>query len=339
MAPVDRLPLARQVIRQTLDLLEPTDHVSIVTYASGAGVRLTPTEVSDRDTIVAAIDSLVSGGGTAGASGINLAYEQAALGFIEGGINHVVLCTDGDFNVGVSSTAELLELIREKRATGVTFTALGFGRGNLNDAMLESVSNAGNGFYGVISDETQAARYVSERMLSTLSLIARDVKVQVEFNPALVSAYRLLGYENRSLADEDFRDDVVDAGEIGAGHQVTALYEVELVTTIDKSYPLATVHVRHKAPKATKASEAVFAFEPTHLSSSFAAAPADLRFAFATAAFADVLRGAEDAEHWDLGEIKKIAAAAAGDDADRKELVGLIDQARALKSGSAALAK
>jgi Ca-activated chloride channel family protein len=211
--------------------------------------------------------------------------------------------------------------------------------GNYQDATMEQLANKGNGNNYYIDDVAQAKRVFAEQIGATLEVVAQDVKLQVDFEPRMVARYRLVGYENRDLADDSFRDDKVDAGEVGAGHQVTALYEVELVKAVDKSYPLASIHVRHKVPKATKATEAVFGFTPENLASSFSAASADLRFAFATAAFADVLRGAEDAEHWDLAEIEKIAAAAAGDDADRKELVGLIDRTRQLKGGSATLAK
>ena len=157
-----------------------------------------------------------------------LAYEQAQAALIPEGINHILLCTDGDFNVGPSSTRELVDIIREKRKSGVTLTVLGFGIGNLNDDLMEAVSNAGNGIYGVISGADHARRYVRDKMLSTVVHVAKDMKIQVEFNAQTVKAYRLLGYENRAIADRDFRSDGIDAGEIGAGHRVTALYEVVL---------------------------------------------------------------------------------------------------------------
>ena len=223
MGGADKLPLVRELLRLTLDELDPTDTISIVTYASDTGVRLSPTPVSDRATIEDVIYDLTAGGSTAGGAGINLAYEQAEAAFLEGGINHVLLCTDGDFNVGISNTADLVALIEEKRETGITFTALGFGLDNLNDGMMEAITNAGNGVYGVITDSDQAARYVHERLLQGMTYIAKDMKLQIEFNPNEVYAYRLLGYENRAIADELFRDDTVDAGEVGAGHRVTAL--------------------------------------------------------------------------------------------------------------------
>lgn len=228
MAEANKLPLAQKVLRQALGLLAPNDTLSIVTYASGASVALAPTPISERDAIDAAITGLSASGSTAGAAGLDLAYEQAESAFVSEGINHVILCTDGDFNVGPSSTAELVTLIKSKRKTGINLTALGFGDWNLNDAMMEAVSNAGNGTYAVLTDDDQATRYVQERLLSTIHLIAKDLKIQVEFNAEEVLAYRLLGYEDRALSDEDFEDDSVDAGEVGARHRVTALYELVL---------------------------------------------------------------------------------------------------------------
>jgi Ca-activated chloride channel family protein len=348
----DKLPLAQQVLRQTLDLLDPTDTVSIVTYAADTGVRLEPTPVAERDRIASEIAELVSTGGTNGASGINLAYEQAESAFIQGGINHVILCTDGDFNVGVSDTASLVDLIEQKRQTGVTFTALGFGAGNLNDAMLEAISNAGNGFYGVISSEAQAATYVDERMLSTLTLIARDVKVQVEFNAERVAAYRLLGYENRAIADDDFRDDVVDAGEIGAGHRVTALYELVLqgeevpsiegapVATTGPSFDgqrevasddLVQVKLRYEHIDASAddpALEVASSLAPSALDA--ASVDPDLEWASAMAAFSEVLKGSPYARDVDLDALGTVFEAQSTRDADRAEFYTLFQRAREL---------
>jgi Ca-activated chloride channel family protein len=352
MAGADRLPLAQQLLRQTLDLLAPEDRVSIVTYAADTGVRLASTPVSDRPRITRAIDELSSGGATAGAGGIDLAYEQARLGFIQSGLNHVILCTDGDFNVGPSSTTDLLDLIREKRQSGVTLTALGFGSGNLNDAMLEAVSNAGNGFYGVITSEGQAARYVQERLLSTLTLIARDVKVQVEFNPAEVAAYRLLGYENRAIADQDFRVDGVDAGEIGAGHQVTALYELVLSGGSVPDAPdapgvtdgsafagprqvgqgeLALVKLRYKhvdAGEADPALEVSASLRPSDVAADFESAGADLQFASGVAAFAEILKDSPYAAPERLDVLQSVFARTAARDRVRAEFLTLFESAR-----------
>lgn len=352
MSASDKLPLAQQVLRQALDLLEPNDTVSIVSYGGDTQVRLATTPVAERDRIVTEITELAAAGSTNGASGINLAYEQAQAAFIPGGTNHVILCTDGDFNVGISNTGELVELIREKRQTGITFTALGFGRGNLNDAMLEAISNAGNGFYGIISSEAQAAEYVDERLLSTLSLIARDVKVQVEFNPEQVAAYRLLGYENRAIADQDFRDDAVDAGEIGAGHRVTALYELVLAggslpevagapaPTTGASYDgvrevtdsdLVEVKVRYKPIDATTtdpALEVAQSIAPSDVAGDLAEADLDLQWASAMAAFSEVLKQSPYAAPVDLDAAGTVFEAQRERDADRAEFYELFLAAR-----------
>ncbi|MCA9581978.1 MAG: von Willebrand factor type A domain-containing protein, partial [Myxococcales bacterium] len=222
----NKLPVVKELLLKALDVLDPTDTVSIVTYAGSTRVALAPTEAKHRENIEAIIQSFGAGGGTAGGPGMALAYEQAEVGFIEGGINHVIMCTDGDFNVGISGTDQIVDFIEEKRESGITLTAVGFGTDNLNDDMMEKVSNAGNGVYAFISDADEAVKYAQTRMLGSLYFVAKDMKVQVEFNPAHVLAYRLLGYENRAIADDDFRDDRIDAGEIGLGHRVTALYEV-----------------------------------------------------------------------------------------------------------------
>jgi Ca-activated chloride channel family protein len=353
MQAADRLPLAQQVLRQTLDLLQPTDTVSIVSYASDTRVRLEPTPVSERTTIIAQIDALSAGGSTAGASGIELAYQQADAGFIQGGINHVILCTDGDFNVGPSSNTELVNIIREKRKSGVTMTALGFGSGNLNDAMLEAVSNAGNGIYGVITSEQQAADYVRERMLSTLTLIAKDMKIQIEFNPLLVNAYRLLGYENRAIADDDFRDDRVDAGEVGAGHQVTALYELVLQNqsipeganapasvggepytgTVEvNTDDLVLVKVRYKDVDASEedpAFELSSSLAPTDVAAPEATLDPDLSWAIALAAFAEILKQSPYAEPGALAALEATFAAQAARDDDRGEFLDLFTRTKA----------
>ena len=210
--------------------------------------------------------------------------------------------------------------------------------GNYKDETMEQLANKGNGNNFYIDGLSQAKRVFQQQLGSTLEVVAQDVKLQVDFEPSMVARYRLIGYENRDVADVDFRNDAVDAGEIGAGHQVTAVYEIEPteVLTADRTpdSPILTVRVRHKEPKGSKATERAIVFTGTQRASSFASAPDDLRFAFAVAAFADVLRGAEDAEHWDLAKLQTIAEQAAGGDADRKELVALIQRARDLKAGT-----
>jgi Ca-activated chloride channel homolog len=354
MGTPEKLPLVKQLLSESLDILDPSDRVSIVTYASGTALRLEPTEVASKEEIRNVIQSLVASGGTYGAGGIQLAYEQAADGFIEGGINHVMLCSDGDFNVGASSTEALIQLIEEKRKTGVTFTALGFGRGNLNDAMLEATSNAGNGTYAVISSATQASQYVTERLLSNIQFVAKDMKIQVEFNPTMVSAYRLLGYENRNVLDGDFRDDQVDAGEVGAGHSVTALYELVMnghsVPVVDNAPPMvdgaeytgevdinaeaiAIIRVRYKNIDATEADPAVEVTTTLDtIEANIDLVDADFRWAVATAAFAEILKQSPYGDSRFIEQIASIVDEQKTRDQDRTEFANLFAKAR-LKLG------
>jgi secreted protein with Ig-like and vWFA domain len=223
----NKLPLLIEGMKLLTRELGENDKVAIVVYASSEGTVLPSTRGDQQQTILNALDNLRAGGSTAGGSGINLAYQVAQENFIKGGVNRVILCTDGDFNVGVTSTAELERLAEEKaKQTGVFLTVLGFGRGNLNDAMMEAISGKGNGNYHYVDNLTEARKVLVEEMSGTLVTIAKDVKIQVEFNPAQVAGYRLIGYENRMLRTEDFNDDKKDAGEIGAGHTVTTLYEI-----------------------------------------------------------------------------------------------------------------
>jgi len=351
----DKLPLVQHTLSEALSVLDPNDTVSIVSYAGDVQVRLPPTHVLDAAVIINAIQGLVSNGGTNGAGGIQLAYQQAEAGYIEGGINHVVLCTDGDFNIGVSSTDELVEMIEDKRTTGVTLTALGYGTGNLNDSMMEKVSNAGNGIYSLITSEAQANDYVENRLLSTLEHVAKDVKLQLELNPQHVLAYRLLGYENRAIADDDFRDDVIDAGEIGAGHRVTALYELVMAggtvpevangPTVQSGDPvegereidaesLVLVKVRYKQPGASAedpATEVQQTLAPGAAAATLDAADADMRWAVAMAMFAELLKGSPYAHAGDLSVVSALATAQASRDAYRAELVGLLEKYEILR--------
>ncbi len=350
----ENLALVTHTLTAALDILDADDTVSIVTYAGSTRVALAPTPVSSRSEIEQALSTLESGGSTNGAGGLELAYEQAAAGFVEGGINHVVLCTDGDFNVGPSSTEELVQIIEEKRKSGITLTALGYGDDNLNDAMMESVSNKGNGVYGYIGDEEQADEYVAERLLSTLHFVAKDVKLQVEFNPEHVYAYRLLGYENRAIADDDFRNDIVDAGEIGAGHRVTALYEIipsghELPMSEDAPAPadgaiydgatevaatdLVLVKVRYKnvdASESDPAFEVSQSLTPDAVATETASSSSDLQWASAVAAFAEILKQSPYADVESLDAIEAIVEKQATRDDDRAEFAELFAQARQL---------
>jgi Ca-activated chloride channel family protein len=346
-----KLGLIKTMMVDALDnLLDPTDTVSVVTYSTTATVRLPPTSVAKRDTIVTVISGLSAGGSTAGADGIGYAYQQATAGFIEGGINHIVMCTDGDFNVGVSSTADLLTLIKQKRSTGITLTALGFGMGNLNDSMMEAISDAGNGIYSVISDEDHAKTYVRTKMLSTLIHVAKDMKIQVEFSPTQVYAYRLLGYEDRDIADSNFRNDAVDGGEVGAGHRVTALYELVLAGNKIPSFTgmptpddgaastlpaeilpgdAVLVKVRYKdvdATDATQAKEVSTGLAATALTTTLEVADQDLRWAVAVAGLAEILKGSPYASKAFLPLIRNIVASQASRDADRTEFAALLDK-------------
>lgn len=341
----DRLPLAKLLIKDSLSLLEPDDHVSIVSYSEKITLNLPTTAVVDKTSIVAAVDALAANGSTNGGAGIQLAYKQAQAGFVSGGINHIVLCTDGDFNVGTTSNDELVKLIETERKTGVTLTTLGFGTGNLNDGMMEKTSNAGNGIYSVITSEQHAHRYVEERLLSNLLYVAKDVKIQMEFNPDLISSYRLLGYEDRDIADTDFRNDSVDAGEIGAGHTVTALYEVVLRSAtqpIIKNAPalrdgakfasklegayddLVMAKVRYKdvdASATTPAKE--FSVSIKNAEENITKADADLRWAIAMAAYAEILRHSPFADPKAIPQLEGIFKEQSTLDNDRKEFYRL----------------
>lgn len=353
MGSEDKLPLAKLLMEYSLDVLDATDTVSIVTYSGSVGVALPPTNATDRETILGAIRPLNAAGSTAGGAAMDLAYAQAAAGYIDGGFNHVILLTDGDFNVGVSSTEALVTMIEEKRRTGVTLTALGFGRGNLNDAMMERVSNAGNGTYSVITSQAHAREYADEALLAGVNLVAQDMKIQVEFNTDHVVAYRLLGYENRAIADSDFRVDSVDAGEVGAGHRVTALYEVVLngqsIPAIDGA-PVATDGEPVEGTREIEASEFVqvrvrwkdlgASAEDAAYETSQGLAPADVvqpadadpdfLWAASIAAFAEILKDSPFAQHADLDRIETLTAAQATRDDDRARFVELFTAARAM---------
>ena len=222
----DKLPLLKSAFRLLVNELRPQDRVALVVYAGAAGLVLPPTPGSDKERMLQAIDALEAGGSTAGGAGIRLAYDVAKQHFVEGGNNRVILATDGDFNVGASSDAEMVQLIEERREQGTFLTVLGFGTGNVKDSKMEKLADKGNGNYAYVDNLSEARKVLVTEMGGTLVTVAKDVKLQVEFNPARVAAYRLIGYENRLLRDEDFKDDRKDAGDLGAGHTVTALYEI-----------------------------------------------------------------------------------------------------------------
>lgn len=326
----DKLELAKKSMLILLANLTDRDEVSIVTYAGDSRVVLPMTSIDHRDRIANAIKGLHSGGSTAMASGIDLAYDQAVRTVRPGHISRVIVCTDGDANVGASSHDELLKLIEARAAAGVSLSTIGFGMGNYKDTLMEQLADKGNGNNYYIDSEQMAERVFAEQLTSTLEVAAKDVKLQVDFDPAKVTRYRLIGYENRDLKDADFRKDDVGAGQVGWGHQVTAMYEVELA---DASGPFAMLHLRSKAPDASTATETAFAMPaaPTKL----ADASPDLQFAFAVAAFADVMRGGAS---WSLDDIRAIAAPVASN-SDRKELLTLIDKAMDQHGHAAQLAR
>ncbi|WP_330848748.1 vWA domain-containing protein [Aurantiacibacter sp. MUD11] len=306
----DKLPLVKTAMNQLAGELGEQDRVSIVVYAGATGVVLEPT--NDTRAIRRALNQLSAGGSTAGAAGLRLAYDRAREGFIEGGVNRVILATDGDFNVGISDRDALVDMIERQRDSGITLTTLGFGTGNYNEAMMEQIADHGNGNYAYIDSAMEARKVLSEEMQSTLFTIAHDVKIQVEFNPQHVSQYRLIGYENRALREEDFDNDTVDAGDIGAGHQVTALYEIvpagedgwvrprrydgnngeerSVVRTRGQADEIAFVQLRYKLPGQDR-SRLIQRPVSTRVLADARAARGDMAFVAAVAAYGQRLRG------------------------------------------------
>ncbi|PQZ85414.1 MULTISPECIES: VWA domain-containing protein [Pseudomonas] len=338
------LPLVKSTLKLLVDQLRDQDRVSLVVYAGESRVVLKPTSGRDKAAIRNAIDQLTAGGSTAGASGIELAYQMAREGFIDQGINRILLATDGDFNVGISDFDSLKQMAVEQRKSGVSLTTLGFGVDNYNEHLMEQLADAGDGNYAYIDTLREARKVLVEQLSSTLTVVARDVKLQVEFNPAQVSEYRLLGYENRALKREDFNNDKVDAGEIGAGHTVTALYEIvpkgekgwleplryaPAPVSEGKPSELALLRVRYK-PAAGGESRLI----ERPISAQSTPASDDLRFAAAVAAFAQQLKG--DGRYtgsMSLRDTAALARSARGDDAFglRNEFVQLVELAQSLK--------
>jgi Ca-activated chloride channel family protein len=333
-----KLPLARRALALLVDQLRPTDRVALVTYAGSTGVVLPSTTVAHKDQILRAIEHLSAGGSTAMASGLELAYAEAAKGDSGETNSRVIVMTDGDANVGPSDPGALLALIRGRVEAGITISTIGFGMGNYRDDLMEQLADHGNGNNYYIDSDQAAQRLFGADLAAMLEVAAKDVKLQVAFDPAQVARYRLIGYENRAIADADFRKDEVDAGEIGVGHQVTAIFEVQLTEAGRATpAPLGQVNIRWKTPRGQVASERSYAMAGPPVAS-FAAASDDLRFAIAVAAFADVLRNAEDAGRWSLADIAQVARAAAHGDRDRLELVDLVERAGRLRAPTASVA-
>jgi len=344
MSSQDKLPLVKTALSGLAGELGPKDKVSIVVYAGAAGLVLQPT--NDPAKIRAALDRLQSGGSTAGAAGLKLAYNIARDNFVEGGVNRILIATDGDFNVGISDNKALIEMIEKERDSGITLTTLGFGQGNYNEAMMEQIADHGNGNYAYIDSALEAKKVLGDEMGSTLFTIAKDVKIQVEFNPAKVSQYRLLGYENRALREEDFDNDRVDAGDIGAGHQVTAIYEIvpagakgwiaprryddPLPASATGSSELAFVKLRYKMPDGTT-SKLIERAVPASLVANAARPRGDFAFAAAVAAFGQTLRGDEMMNGFSNAQIEQLA----GQQSDfwRQEFTKLVGLADTLNEG------
>ena len=352
MEDANKLPLVKQSMQMLVNRLRPDDRVAIVTYAGASGLALPSTPVSRASEILGALDRLTSGGSTNGAMGIQLAYDIAKANFVAGGVNRVILCTDGDFNVGTTSEGELVRLIEEKAKGGTFLTVLGFGMGNYKDGTLEKLADKGNGNYGYVDSAAEARRLLVEQAGGTLVTVAKDVKVQVEFNPARVAAYRLVGYENRLLRKEGFANDKIDAGDMGSGHTVTALYEVVPVGEGDAatlsgpgveplkyqrpagstiaasgSSELLSVKVRYKEPAGQESRRLEFPL--VDRGATWALASEDFKFAASVAAFGMILRESPHRGTATLAEVRRWAADGMAADVGgyRQEFLGLVDRA------------
>jgi len=356
----DKLPLVKRGLSLLADSLRPQDSIAIVVYAGNSGLVLPATSGRERGKILKALDSLEAGGSTNGGAGIQLAYSVAQQQFKKGGINRVILATDGDFNVGTTSDGELTRLIEDKRKSGVFLTVLGFGTGNTKDATMEMLADKGNGNYAYVDTLSEARKVLVREAGSTLVTIAKDVKLQVEMNPLKVASYKLIGYENRLLAKEDFNDDQKDAGEIGAGHTVTALYEIvpkgaaapaTAAPAVDAlkyqapgapspaaaSSELMTVNVRYKQPQGDVSTK--FSVVVGDSTKPIDQASDDYRFGVAVANVALLLRGSADVKQSSLDSARALAASALGPDlhGDRHEFLAMVDEAKRLLKPQGAL--
>ncbi|WP_349321993.1 YfbK domain-containing protein [Asticcacaulis sp. MM231] len=340
----DKLPLVKAALTTLADQLGPNDKVSIVVYAGSAGIVLEPTH--DKRYVRQALECLAAGGSTAGGQGMALAYATAKANMIKGGINRVIMTTDGDFNVGISRNEDIEALVKQNMEGGITLTTLGFGTGNYNEAMMEKIADIGNGNYAYIDSAAEARKVLDDEMSATLFTVAKDVKIQLEFNPKYVSQYRLIGYENRALAEEDFNNDAVDAGDIGAGHQVTALYEV-IPTGVEGWLPdrhfaannatanaehndeLVWMKLRYKLPN-EETSRLIEQAVPANTLAKAAPARGDLAFAAAVAAYGQFLRGDTHLGTFSLSDARALAGAQ--NDYRRQEFLELTRLAETAKA-------
>jgi Ca-activated chloride channel family protein len=343
MAQPNKLPLLKRSLSAMVDTLTAKDRVSIAVYAGASGLVLSPTPGDQKRDILDALERLNAGGSTNGGAGIELAYRVAEMNKKRGGVNRVILATDGDFNVGISNRSDLVDLIEDKRESGVNLTVLGFGMGNYKDSTLETLADKGDGNYAYIDSFSEARKVLIEQAGATLVTIAKDVKIQVEFNPQWVGAYRLIGYDNRTLAAEDFNDDKKDAGEIGAGHSVTALYEVvppaaaAKLTGVDalkyhKPVPpqrgeeLLTVKLRYKNPTSSRSR---LLEVPLRRDAKVAQPSTNFRFSAAVAEFGMLLRQSEHSGNATFDSVRQMALGALGSDPSgrRSEFVALVSKA------------
>ena len=346
----DKLPLVKDTLRLLTEQLRQTDSISIVTYADGEKLALPATYATadGKQKILKVINSLSAGGATSGERAIQMAYDEATKHFKANGINRILLMTDGDFNVGITDFDSLKDMVAEKRKSGVSLSTFGFGTGNYNERLMEQIADAGDGNYSYIDSDKEAKKVLNRQLTSTLATIAQDVKVQVEFNPKTVSEYRLIGYENRQLNEEDFKNDNVDAGDIGAGHGVTALYEI-IPVGVDgylgnrrygdtpkisgKNNEYAHVAIRYKLPNQSKSQE----LTQTVLSQSYTPLKKtddDTRFALAVASFAELLHGGKYAGVVSYDDVATWAKSAKGTDTDgtRDEFIQMVEIAKSLSA-------
>ncbi len=350
MNSANKLGLLKSSLTMLTRQLGASDRVSIVVYAGASGVVLEPTPGNQTATISAALERLSAGGSTNGGAGIKLAYAMAEQAMIKNGINRVILATDGDFNVGTVNHQQLINLIEEKRKSGIALSTLGFGQGNYNDHLMEQLADTGNGNYAYIDTINEAQKVLVEEMTSTLMTIAKDVKIQIEFNPAVVEEYRLIGYENRQLKREDFNNDKVDAGEIGAGHTVTAVYEVSLkgshgqridalryqpeAPADNSTEELAFLRIRYKQPDADSSRLLEWPILRSEIKQTLANTSDAFRFSAAVAAFAQQLRGGKYTEQFGYEAIRELASQSRGADpfGYRGEFIRLVSLANALST-------
>lgn len=330
MSSADKIGLAKQSLHTLTENLQPHDTVALVTYAGSTQVLLKPTKVSEQRTIHSAIDSLSTGGGTHMSTGMELAYNLASETAVRGHENRVVVLSDGDANIGRTNHEDILAVVGQFAEEGITLSTIGFGMGNYKDVLMEQLANQGDGNYAYIDSQAEADKVFGEDLGGTMLTIAKDVKLQVEFNPDAVIAYRLIGYENRDIADKDFRNDRVDAGEIGSGHDVTALYDVVLRKDAS-SKELATVRVRAKKPGADSAArEWATVFDGEMLHSEYAQASKDFQLAYSAATFAELLRGSPYVVEVSFYDVFALASRASRGLDEDKELLKLIDTAAKL---------